>query len=326
MRTAMISMFALFLIAGLVFTPARARAADRVYFADAKISFVVPDGWHLTPSFPFGPLFDREGSSATIACAISQPLSQNRVQTDLPINTLKELAHSQISRMHGTMTAEKERAVASQNAVSIRWQDAQHIQHSSAYFFVENRIYALALQATSEDFDTMAEGFDRWLNSIQILRNHDSGALRDPTHGGLWIHQTAGAKIRVPESWLVGAVNERLLGVVIRDQKAQGAWTVTVDAVPSDLQGLSDKQKLDLRKAVEGKGFKIVSESAEPFHGLPSYRLLYEGYRGERFIHATDMLVVSPKAHWLFSFDADSALFRSLAPQYAEILSAVQFF
>src|SRR4029077_9318023 len=76
---------------------AHAGAADatpaRLFFSDAKVSFVFPSNWTLQPSFPYGPLFSKvtkDGSTAWISCAISAPLQENRVSSDISQQVLKQ--------------------------------------------------------------------------------------------------------------------------------------------------------------------------------------------------------------------------------------------
>src|SRR5882762_144733 len=126
----------------------------RLFFSDAKVSFIFPSQWTLQPTFPYGPLFTKttkDGATALISCAISAPLQENRVSSDISQQVLKQLAKHELEvhQPKFQSLAERDRELAGHNAFEITWQnevDSQTLQHQSIYFYVENRVYALTLQ------------------------------------------------------------------------------------------------------------------------------------------------------------------------------------
>ncbi len=135
-------------IASAVETP------SRIFFSDAKLSFVVPEHWSLEPAFPFGPLFSKttqDKSTARIACAISEPVQDNRMTEDIPLEKLQTLARQQIaSHADAHLLTERTITVSGHPAIEMTWQPTSakdSLRQQSVYFFLENRLYALSLQA-----------------------------------------------------------------------------------------------------------------------------------------------------------------------------------
>jgi hypothetical protein len=305
----------------------------RLFFSDAKVSFIFPNNWTLQPKFPFGPLFTKtlkDGASALISCAISAPLDENHVSSDISQAVLKQLAKHELETHQPGFQAlsERDRELAGQNAFEITWQneiDSHTLEHQSVYFYVENRVYALTLQSPPHNFRWLSPDFQHWLNSVQVLSRKDGGALVEPAHGGLWIHQTGGVKISIPSPWLIAVADDRTLGATVVVNSLHSEFTATLDVSSTTGAEFTRDDKKEARKVVYKKGLRIAHESEEPFHGLPSFQLQYEGLSGDRTIKGQDIWVVSPKARWLFNVEGDVSLYNHLSDQYTEILKDLQF-
>ncbi len=198
-------------------------------------------------------------------------------------------------------------------------------QYQSIYFFMDNRYYVLSLRANRDSFPWIVQDFQNWLTSVQLLNRQESGELQTPAHGGLWVHQTGGAKITIPEDWLIGVADDRQVGATIARDKMHLSFSAVAD-VSSPAREMTLQEKDEARKALEKKDYKITEQSDEPFHGLPAFRLAYEGAQEDRFVRGQDIWVTSPKARWLISLDGDSRLLRQLNDEWQGILSDIHFY
>ena len=305
---------------------------SRLFFSDAKVSFRIPNNWQLEPKFPYGPLFTKrsnDGTTAVISCAISAPINQNRISADVSYDILKQLAKRELEiRQPGYRSvSERERQLAGQNAFELVWESQadRKRRHQTLYFFLEDRIYAFSLQSSARTFKWTHPDFQNWLNSIRVLRRVNAGTVDTPAHGGLWIHQTAGLKVAIPDAWLVAVADDRSLGITVAEGNLQAAMTITVDVGSSTAQGFSSADKKDATKAIRRKGLRIVGESEEPFHGLPAFEVRYEGESKDRVVKGRDIWVLGPKARWLFNLEGDVSLYNSLSDAYKHILDLMEF-
>jgi hypothetical protein len=306
----------------------------RLFFSDAKLSFEIPDPWEISSSFPFGPLLTRktqEGTDAFIVCQISDPLDGSRLSADTSVDILKNFAtHDLSARATGARTlATTTRTLVGQNAYEVTWLNEGPegvTQYQSIYFFMDNRFYVLSLKANRDSFPWIVQDFQNWLASVRILSRQDSGKLESPAHGGLWVHQTGGAKIEIPQDWLVGVADDHELGATIARDKMQLAFTAVVDALAPAPREMTIEEKNQARHMLQEKGHTIASESEEPFHGLPAFQLVYEDTVDGRFIRGQDLWVWSPKARWLINVEGDSRLLRQLSEEWHGILSNIHFY
>ena len=316
--------------------PLAAHAVDtapRVYFSDAKLSFIFPANWTLEPKFPYGPLFSKttqEGVPALISCAISQPLQDNKLSADISRDVLKELAERDFAARQPGFKAidEKDRQLADHNAFEITWEstaDGQTLQHRSIYFFVENRVYAITLQAGAKSFRWLIPDFEKWLTSFEILSRKDSGAVMQPAHGGLWIHQTGGIKITIPEEWLIAVSDDHTLGATYAKNSLHADVTATVDTSTAATKELTKKERKELLKTYKNRGQDIMKISEEPFHGYPTLTLTYEGAKGDRAVEGQDIWITTPKGRWLINLEADSSFASGMGDRYQQILNGIQF-
>lgn len=313
------------------------RAADpqapRLFFSDAKISFTFPNRWRLDPSFPFGPLFTKstqQGPDAVISCRVSDPLNTDHLASDVSYEFLKQFADQEFAaRKSGyRILSASQRTLAGQHCYEVTWEDHQSVPTTSQseFFFVENRVYALTLSASTENFLWLVPDYQGWLSTVQLLSRQNSGALMTPANGGLWVHQTGGARIRIPESWLIGVSDDRTLGAAFAKEEMHGEFTASLETLASLPKDMTDADRLAMRRAIEKKGFRVTRESEEPFHGYPAFHLAYEGTIESRFVKGEDVWISSPKARWLLNMEADGRLFRDLAEDYRTILNNIQFF
>jgi hypothetical protein len=150
--------------------------------------------------------------------------------------------------------------------------------------------------------------------------------LAAPAHGGLWVHQTGGAKIAFPEEWLVGVADDRQIGATIARDPMHLDFTAEVAVLGSPAKEFGSDEKAAARKTLEQKGYAVTADSDEPFHGFPCYRLMYEGTIDGRFIRGQDLWVSSPRARWLINFEGDGAYLRQLTNQWQGILNGIQFY
>ena len=306
----------------------------RLFFSDARLSVLVPEPWEVSSSFPFGPLLTRktqEGTDAFIVCQISDPVDPTRLSADASTDTLKNFAtHDLTSRATGArVLATTARTLAGQNAYEVTWTNEGPegvTQYQSIYFFMDNRFYVLSLRANRDSFPWVVQDFQNWLTSIHLLSRQGSGKLEAPAHGGLWVHQTGGAKITIPEDWLIGVADDRQVGATIARDRMHLAFSAVVNVLSPAGHEMSLQEKEEARKALEAKDYKILAQSEEPFHGLPAFQLTYEGATDGRFIHGQDLWVWSPKARWLISLDGDSRLWRQLTDEWRGILSGIHFY
>ncbi len=306
----------------------------RLFFSDAKLSFEIPDSWKVSTSFPFGPLLTRktqEGTDAFIVCQISDPVDSSHLSTDTSSDTLKNFAtHDLSSRATGARTlATMARTLAGQNAYEVTWLNEGPegvTQFQSVYFFLDNRFYVLSLKANRDSFPWIVQDFQNWLETVRILSRQDSGKLESPAHGGLWVHQTGGAKIEIPDDWLIGVADDRELGATIARDKMHIALTAVADAISPSAHEMTLEEEDQARHTLQAKGVKIIAESEEPFHGLPAFQVTYEDTVDERFIRGQDLWIWSPKARWLISIEGDARLLRQLQDEWQGILSNIHFY
>jgi len=325
------------LVLALLFTAGLVSAIEtppRLFFSDAKLSFLVPEPWDVPPAFPIGPLLTRktqEGTDAFILCQISEPVEAGRLSADASMEVLKTFAGQDIAaRSKNTrILATAARTLAGKNAYEATWTSEGPegvVQYQSVYFFIDNRYYVLSLRANAGSFPWIVQDFQNWLTTIHLLSRQDSGKLEAPAHGGLWVHQTAGAKIAFPEDWLIGVADDRQVGAAVVRDKLHLSLTATVDLPAPPTKELDAKEKEEARRALADKGYTVLSESDEPFHGLPAFRLVYEGTVDGRFVRGQDLWAKSAKARWLISLDGDGALLRQLSGEWQGILNGIQFY
>ena len=306
-------------LGGAVDTP------PRLFFSDAMLSFLVPEPWDVPSTFPFGPLLTRktqEGTDAFIQCQISDPVDPTRVSADVSSDVLKGFAtHDIETRVNNSrILASSGRTLAGQNAYEVTWLSEGPegvMQYQSIYFFMESRYYVLSLRTFRDSFPWIVQDFQTWLDSVQTLSRTDSGTLTAPSHGGLWVHQTGGVKIGFPEEWLLGVADDRQVGATMARDKMHLDFTAVVEVLKSPPKEISPDQKKAARAAISQKSYAITTESDEPFHGFPCYRLKYEGTIDGRFVRGQDLWGASPKALWLISIEGDGAYYRQLSDQLA---------
>ncbi len=327
-------LFSLFFLLFAFRTAHTIETPPRLIFSDAKLSFTIPTGWDFGASFPFGPLFTRktlEGGDATIVCQISDPVDAARFSADAPIETLKTFAARDLSvRSAGSrVLAGSARTMAGLNAYEVTWlleTTQSAMQHQSIYFFMENRFYVLTLRAARDSFPWLVQDYQNWLNSVHLLTRQESGKLQAPSHGGVWVHQTAGARISIPEEWLIGVADDRQVGATVVRGKMHLVFSAVVDAMAPSSRIMSKNEKEEARQALKNKGRTIVLESEEPFHGLPAYQIVYEDTIDGRFVRGQDQWVWSPRARWLINVEGDSRLMRQMANQWQGILRNIHFY
>jgi len=160
---------------------------------------------------------------------------------------------------------------------------------------------------------------------VAPLSRRDSGKLASPAHGGLWIHQAGGAKIAVPEDWLIGVADDRQIGATLARDKMHVDFTAGVEISSAPTKEIGAAVITDARRTLQQKGYTIVSESEEPFHSYPCIRFFYEGTLGGRFVRGQDLWVASPRGRWLFSIEGDGPLLRKMANEWQGILDGIQF-
>lgn len=319
-----------------ILLPLTAQAAEpnppRLFFSDANISFTFPNHWDPDPSFPYGPLFTKvtqQGSQAVISCRVSDPLNTSHLSSDASYEFLKQFAEGQFAGRKNPyrILSSSQRTISGRRCYEVTWEDQEKVPTTSqsAFFFVENRVYALTLKASTDSFLWLVPDFQGWLTNVQVLSRQDSGALNVPAHGGLWVHQTGGARMIIPDDWLIGVVDDRTLGAARAVGEQHAEFTATLEVLGSLPKELTKDDKAAMRSMIEKKGFKVVSETEEPFHGYPAFHVAYEGTTGGRFVKGEDLWITSPKARWFINVEADSRLFRDLAEDYRTILNDIQF-
>jgi len=306
----------------------------RLFFSDANLSFLVPEPWDVPSTFPIGPLLTRktqEGTDAFIQCQISNPVDASHVSADASTETLKSFALNDIDLRfkNARLLASSSRTLMGQNAYEVTWQSegTEGVQqYQSEYFFIENRFYVLVLRASRDSFPWIVQDFQEWLSSVQRLSREESGKLESPSHGGLWVHQTGGVKIGLPEEWLIGVADDRQVGATIAHDKMHLDFTAEVEVLGTAAKAFGADEKALARKTLDQKGYSITAESEEPFHGFACYRLMYEGTIDGRFVRGQDLWVAGPKGRWLINLEGDGAYFRQMTDPWQKILNGITFY
>jgi len=191
---------------------------------------------------------------------------------------------------------------------------------------LDNRFYVLSLKANRDSFPWIVQDYQNWLGTVQFLFRQDGGKLSAPARGGVWVHQTGGAKIELPADWLIGVADDRQLGAATVSEKMHMEFSAVADALSPAAKEMTPDEKEQARKTLKDKGHSIVAESLEPFHGLPAYQIVYEDTVDGRFIRGQDLWVWSPKARWLINLEGDARLYRQLTPEWKEILGNIHFY
>jgi len=303
----------------------------RIFWSDAKVSFTIPDGWAPGDEFPEGPLFIKktaEGTDAFILGQASAPRDPDRISSDVDPKVLGSFALENIQSAGGRVLAHNARTLLGKNAYEITWEqknETSHTQTQSVFFFLENRFLAVALQAQRDSFAWLVPEFQEWLKGLRLLSRTSSGELDAPARGGRWIHETGGARVWIPEHWLIGVADDRMMGATFAENDRFITLTITVEPSEGVDTRLSEKTLALARKAIRTKGFKITEEMNEPFHGLPSLQFSYEGSPKGRFVKGHDLWVLSAKGRWLINLEGDSKLFRDRREDFRDILNALNF-
>jgi hypothetical protein len=301
--------------------------SPRVFFSDARLTFNFPDGGELDDHFPIGPLFHLStaaGEEAAIVCQISKPLSLTHMSADLPPNVLLQLASESVRASGQTIETSATGQISAHNAVLFRLHDAQGRRSFTDFFFADERLYAFSLE-TPGSLDAFRASFEKWLQSVRIVGPQGTGVLETPSRGGVWIHQTGGLRIEVPDAWLIGLSTDLTLGATIAKDADHSELTATVDTANVST-AISDAEKKDAEQALIKKGYRVQAVSEDAFHGLPSFRVEYDGQKGRRYIKGTDLWVATPKGRWLVGMEGDGPFFRNLTSDYNMILNDMDFF
>src|SRR5437879_9243043 len=138
---------------------------------------------------------------------------------------------------------------------------------------MDNRFYVLSLKANRDSFPWIVQDFQNWLAAVRILSRQDSGKLESPAHGGLWVHQTGGAKIEIPQDWLIGVADDHELGATIARDKMHLALTAVVDALAPAPRAVPLEWKTQAGLPRKEKGRPTGRESEAPLTGRPALRL-----------------------------------------------------
>ena len=160
--------------------------------------------------------------------------------SDTSVDTLKTFATQDLSsRVAGArVLATSARTLAGQNAYEVTWLNEGPegvTQYQSIYFFMDNRFYVLSLRAHRDSFPWIVQDFQNWLATVYPLSRQDSGKLDAPAHGGLWVHQTGGAKITIPEDWLIAVADDRQVAAAIASDKMHLDFSAVVDVADAGL-------------------------------------------------------------------------------------------
>lgn len=325
-----------------------AATPPRIFFSDAHLSFVIPRSWEVSSAFPYGPLMMRkaqDGSQAFIACQISDTLDPSRWTADVSTTSLEDIATRDVATRgaQSRILAASTGSIVGQNAYHVTWETPEGIDPTSAlapvssplpagteamgqtvYFYLDNRFYSITLRANRVSFPLLLPDYRGWLKTIRRLSRDKAGKLQSPAHGGLWVHQTGGIRIAIPERWLIGVADDRQVGATVASDRMHVDFVATADLL-SPAQELSPEEKREAKKAVTTKGCTILSESDEPFHGLPAYQVAYEGTVGGRYVRGQDLWIAGSKARWLINLEGDGALMRRVASEWQAILSTLHF-
>lgn len=305
---------------------------SRIFYADARVSFTIPDHWSFDPDFPQRPLLSREtpeGGLAQIHCELLDTGSPDHWRDQISPDELRDYARADLAKRapKARVLAAENRTLAGRNAFEVTCEESQvgdALQRQVVYLFAENRYIAFSLAAGKNSFPWQVPEFQKWLAEVQTLSRRESGALNVPSHGGLWIHAEGGARVPFPDEWLVGVANDHLVGAALVRDEQHSEITVTLEPHPA-ANDLDAKTKASTRADFARKDWKIAAESEEPFHGYPAWDVEWQGYRAQRFVRGRDIWVVTPKARWLISLEADGSLSHKLEDDYRRILAGIEF-
>ncbi len=146
-----------------------------------------------------------------------------------------------------------------------------------------------------------------------------------PARGGLWIHQTGGVKVPIPDEWLIGVADDRQIGAAAKREKMHVDFTMTASLLEESAPESLAAHRAQARKDLESNRYRVTAETEEPYHGYPSFQLSYEGTVKGRFVRGQDIWVFSPKAIWLISIDGDAPLLRQMAEPIEQLLEGIHF-
>ena len=301
----------------------------RLFDAVGRISFLIPENWTVNLDYAVKPLFTwstPEGSKAEIYYEPGPPLEKAHLQTELEMTALRAFAREDVARRHpqARVLASEARTLVGRNAYEITWVEGA-LQQQSVYVFIDDKFLVISLRADKNVFAWQVPDFQTWLQEVRFLVRRDSGALPTPARGGVWIQTAAGARVTLPNHWLIGVADDRMVGAVFAQDQKYAEVTVTADLTPDKPLEIDAKTKTDARAGLAAQNFKILTETEEPFHGHPAFRVAFEGYRKGRYIKGVDLWVASPKARWLISLEGDGPLFNRLGGDFRKILDEFEF-
>jgi hypothetical protein len=307
----------------------------RLFFSDAQLSVAVPSPWQVSPTFPVGPLLTRdtpEKTKAFIDCQISEPVDSAHATSVLPTGALKAFAAQDATSRssQGNILNLSSSSIAGQDAYQATWEitsaEGKAFRAQSIYFFFHNRYYVLTLRAPSASFSKLIPEYEGWLANLRFLSRQHSASLDDPAHGGIWIHQTGGARIVFGQRWLIGVADDHQVGATIAQGRMHLDFTAAMGPISPRSREFGPEEIEHVRQMVLKKGFTIISEMDEPFHGYSAFQLTYEGTANGRFLRGQDIWVGAAKARWLMNIEGDAPLMRQLAPAWRDVLESIRFY
>lgn len=305
---------------------------SRVFWADAGLSLPVPDGWTFQDAFPDeGPFLMREldhGRTARITVERDAPDASLPITADLDPEILARAARQKALAGGSRIVARSDRTLGQRRAAEVTFLTPERDrvwQTQLVVGFMQDRLFSLHLKSLADDFPALVPGFQEWLERVRFLSRDNGGSLDAPSHGGLWIHQTGGARIAFPAIWGVGAADDRQVGAAYTDHQQEVTFTMTVGDPGVPAGEASEADRARIRKDLRSRGFRITEETDEPFHGHPSLQVAYEGAQNKRFLKGRDIWVYTPRGRWLINLQGDSRLFRERLNDFRDILDAIDF-
>jgi len=305
----------------------------RVFLADARLSFPLPDQWKLMERKTALPILQRTitpNHPADIRVEVATQLKIDGLREDVPVETLKEFARRDIQARdpQTRILASETRELLGRRVYEVTWQQGasvdEGLMHQSLYFFIGDRFIVVSLNSSRADFPTLVTEFQTWLASLRVLSRQQAGALDAPARGGLYLNLAGRLRMPIPDHWLVGVANDRTLGLGIVQEEWEGSFTLTAEPLSKESEW-TDRTRKEARESLTKRGLRIQQTDDNPFHGYPAYSLAFDGNKNGKFIKGQDIWVMSPTAQWLISIEGDGPLVNRLQSDFRKMLDAIEF-
>jgi len=313
--------------------PALPEVPARVFLADVRLSFPLPDPWTLIEKKGTLPILQRktaEERQAYIRSEVAPQVNSDRMSEDVAVDTLKEFARRDIlARDPETrVLATEMRTLLGRNVYEVTWQQGPSndtsLMHQSLFFYVQDRFVIVSLNSSRVDFPGLVPDFQTWVGTLRVLSQRQAGALDAPSRGGLYLNLGGRIRVPIPDSWLIGVANDRTFGAAIVQDEKEVSWTLTAEPRRADAT-LNDRARREARASLTRRDLRIQNSHEDAFHGYAALTLAFDGNKNGRFVKGQDIWVWSPGALWLISIEGDGPLVNRLQDDLRKMMDATEF-